>query len=112
MGQKQAPMPYRSKTEARYAALLTTWQQAGLIVRWCYEPIRLRLAPQTTLTPDFLIQWPSANDTRLTFDEVKGWKREDAMVKLKVAAALYPMFRFRCVQWRQGDWRYDDIPNH
>ena len=102
--------PYRSRTEERYGAMLAAQQQAGLLTQWWYEPMRLALAPRTTLTPDFLLQWSGGPETPLTFDEVKGWRREDAMVKLKVAARLYPIFRFRWVEWTQGAWIYHEVP--
>src|SRR5262249_52520698 len=86
--------PYRSKLEAHYAALLTMQQRAGEVVRWRYEAIRLTLAPRTTLTVDFVLTLP---DGRIVFDETKGFRRDDAMAKLKIAAALYPEWTFRLV---------------
>ena len=106
--------PYRSKTEWRYAEVLERWQQTGQILRWRYEALRLALAPQTTLTVDFLVT-PVLNavDQRLRFDEVKGatWFREDGWQKLKIAAALYPEFRFVRVQWKDNAWQYLEVPS-
>jgi hypothetical protein len=44
-------------------------------------------------TPDFMV---IAEDDVVEFHEVKGgfW-RDDAKVKIRVAAELYPMFRFK-----------------
>jgi hypothetical protein len=35
--------------------------------------------------------------------EVKGFWRDDALVKIKVAAAMHP-YRFIAVQWKSGTW--------
>ena len=60
---------------------------AGDILSFRYEPIRFNLAPRTSYTPDFLVM---LKDGSFEFHETKGWAREDAMVKLKIAARLYP----------------------
>jgi hypothetical protein len=92
--------PYRSKLEETYAKELTALQYAQDIVRWWYEPVRLILAPSTTYQPDFLAQTKDG----LRFYEVKGWCRDDAMVKLKVAAKMYPCFEFVLVTREKGRW--------
>jgi hypothetical protein len=100
---------YRSKTEARYADYLTACQYAGTIEAWWYEPLRLWLAPKTTYTPDFLIQYRAS--TMLTCYEVKGaYIRDRAMDKPKIAARLYPIFRFRVAVWEQGQWHERELP--
>ena len=102
--------PYRSKTEARYAQLLDLWQHEGQVKLWAYEPMKLRLGDTCFYTPDFLVIWAMA-PWPIQLHEVKGgfW-REDARVKIKVAASLYPYFTFRAVSVVKGDWRYEDIP--
>lgn len=101
--------PYRSRTEQRYAQdVLAVWAHDGAIVRWRYEAVRLQLAPQTTLTPDFLLTLP---DGRMQFHEVKGFAREDAMVKLKIAARLWPEYLFYLVRWHRGSWLRTLIPS-
>jgi hypothetical protein len=102
--------PYRSRTEQRYAGTLAIWQRSGLIQRWRYEALRLTLAPRTTLTVDFYLLLASGTQV---LDEVKGsWAREDAIVKLKTAAALYPEYRFRLVRWDATSqrWTHREIP--
>lgn len=83
-------------TEADYAWRLDARMRHGEIVAWRYEAITLRLAERTTYTPDFLVLKP---DGAVELYEVKGgFIREDANVKLKVAAAQYPWFRFLLVR--------------
>lgn len=105
---------YRSQTEARYAAVLEEEKRTGLILDYWYEPIKgLYLAPKTTYTPDFLVQvWQSPDHRTLVFHEVKGpFIREKDLIKAKVAARLYPCFRFLLVQWTGDEWTWQLIPN-
>lgn len=78
---------YRSSSEALFAAILEARRRTGEIVWFKYEPITLRLAKKTSYTPDFVaIDKMGA----VVIYEVKGFMRDDAMVKLKVAADLFP----------------------
>ena len=87
--------PYRSKLEARYAEQLDADRLGGLVAKWSYESLKLRLAVRTFYTPDFFVV---TVERRIELHEVKAtWAaehQEDARVKLKVAAALFPEFRF------------------
>ena len=64
--------------------------------------MRLRLAGRTWYTPDFLaVQHISANEHMpplFIFVEIKGFMRDDAAVKLKVAAETYPCFQWLLVR--------------
>lgn len=105
--QKRALFPYRSKLEAAYSGYLQGLLLAGDIQSWSYEPIRLHLAVKTTLTPDFLV---ITKEGRLELHEVKGWAREDAMVKLKMAARLYSYWTFVLVKRVRGVWDIREMP--
>lgn len=107
-----------NKLEARYAQHLDLLQKAGEIVEWRFEPIKLRLAGRTFYTPDFFVEVVSVpNQTTtnlippnsLQLHEVKGFWRDDARVKIKVAAELFPWFRFRAVKWVNGQWEYEEF---
>lgn len=78
-------------TEKRRAIELEAMRRTGAIVLWKFEAITLKLADDTRFTPDFFVLH---NDGTVEFQETKGWLREDALIKLKVAAALFPFFRF------------------
>ncbi len=65
--------------------------------RWAREPIKVRLAGRTWFTPDFGVWFPYGPDP-FTLIETKGFMRDDAAVKLKVAADLYPEWRWLLVR--------------
>lgn len=76
-----------NRLEAERAAELEALRAAGDIVAFFFEAVTLKLAPDTRYTPDFLVVYP---DGRQVIEEVKGRWEEDARVKVKVAAALFP----------------------
>lgn len=65
------------------------------------EPFKLRLAGRTWYTIDFLI---SCEGCRYDCYEIKGFMRDDAAVKLKVAADLYPCLNFSLVTRDKRIW--------
>ena len=90
-----------NKTEAAYAAHLQLRQQAGEIAWFAFEAVKLRLADKTFYTPDFAVMLA---DGTIEQHEVKGFMYDDAAVKIKVAASLYP-FVFRLIRMpRKGQW--------
>jgi hypothetical protein len=93
-----------NKTEAAYSRLLELRQRAGEIRAYKFESVKLRLAKRTHYTPDFLVVLP---DGTVEFHEVKGFWRDDARVKIKVAAEAYPYFHFVAVQNKKGTWVYE-----
>lgn len=80
-----------NKGEEAYAAHLERMKNAGHIVWWKFEGLKLRLADNTFYTPDFAV---IASDMVLECHEVKGFWQDDARAKIKIAADLYP-FRFK-----------------
>jgi hypothetical protein len=86
--------PDMNKTEARYAATLELQQKAGEILWWKFEAITFKLADDCRYTPDFVVMMP---DGMIELRETKGFWRDDALVKIRVAAAQFP-FRFRSFQ--------------
>lgn len=89
-----------NKTEQRYATRLDLLQKAGEIVSYGFEALKLRLADRTFYSPDFLV----VTTEQIELHEVKGFWEEDARVKIKVAAEMFPCFAFCAVQWdRKAD---------
>lgn len=80
----------RNKTEQAYEHFLAALQQAGSILWFKFEGIKLRLADNTFYTPDFAVMLASG---QIELHEVKGFWQDDARAKIKIAAELYP-FRF------------------
>jgi len=96
--------------EARYASHLQVLQQTGEIHSFCFERHNLKLADRTYYKPDFEVMLP---DGSIEFHEVKGFMRDDANVKLKVAAQQFPQYVFRLVQWdRKNGWMTTTLPPH
>lgn len=82
--------------ERAFSEALTLRVNAGELLWWKFEGITLKLATDTRLTPDFAAQLPTGE---VVLYETKGFMRDDANVKLKVAAALFP-FRIIVVKKR------------
>lgn len=102
-----APKPRMNKTETEYGLLLRARQTNGEILWYDFEPLTFRLAPKTRYTPDFIIQ---RQDGSLEAHEVKGFWRDDARVKIKVAARLFPWLKFIAVKkGKQGAWYREEI---
>jgi len=77
-----------NNTEAAYNAHLEAEKAAGRIAWFKFEGIKIRLADNTFYTPDFFVMLASG---QLQAHEVKGHWQDDARVKIKVAAAMYPI---------------------
>jgi len=92
-----------NKTETAYAQRLNLLLKADEIVYWGFEAIKFRLADGAWYTPDFLVQTLDG----LEVHEVKGFFREAAKVRWKVAKELYGgMFRFVLVRRGAGGWTF------
>lgn len=76
-----------NKLEKHRAIQLEAMKRGGLIADWWYERFTLKLADDCRWTPDFLIQ---ENDGSLRLEDTKGHMREDAHIKMKVAAQHFP----------------------
>jgi hypothetical protein len=90
------PQGTRNRTEAAYEAHLEVRKQAGEVAWFRFEGLKLRLADSTFYTPDFAVMLTSG---ALECHEVKGFWTDDARVKVKVAAEMYP-FGFVVVKAR------------
>lgn len=99
----EAPGAFMSKLEQKYALLLQGWTQHGVISAFYYETVKLRLAKRTWYTPDFFLSYP---DGHFEFHEVKGFRRDDAMIKLKVAAELHRWVRFVLIEEEGHRWHW------
>jgi len=104
---RQAPGTM-NKTEAAYAARLALLQRAGEIQSFRFEPIKFRLADRTFYTPDFMV----VMGDEIQFHEVKGgYVEDDAAVKFKAAAEMYPEFQFQMVfaEVKRGELRITKV---
>lgn len=108
------PSPGRktSKTEAEWGRILQARMQRGEFAHVGHEEITLLLGHRCRYTPDYMTvhHYPSIRDPKITLWEVKGgFIREDAMVKLKVAASRYPFWRFMIAQKVDGEWTTTEV---
>lgn len=98
-----------NKTEAAYESHLSSEKFLGKIIWYKFEGIKFRLADNTFYNPDFAVMLPSGE---IEIHEVKGYMMDDANVKIKVAAELYP-FKFIVVRTRPkkegGGWKLEEI---
>lgn len=97
---KRKPPGTMNKLEGKYADELFELKRLGLIVDYRFEAIKLRLADRTFYTPDFAVTY----EDHIELHEVKGHWEDDARVKIKVAAAMFPEFAFVAVQYKKKEW--------
>jgi hypothetical protein len=86
----------------------------GLIQWWMYEAMKFRLADNTFYTPDFIVVTANGD---LEAHEVKaywsnanrgGW-REDARVKIKVAAEMHPVRFLGMTLMKDGSFEREEF---
>lgn len=96
-----------NKTEQAYHDHLAQRQHAGEVAWFKFEGIKFRLADNTFYTPDFAVMLA---DGRMQIHETKGFWTDDARVKIKVAAELYP-FEFIAIKKKAkkdgGGWQME-----
>ena len=79
----------KNKTEQAYELeVLKPAMQDGSISWYRFEGVKLRLADNTFYTPDYCVM---RSDGAMEMHEVKGFWQDDARVKIKVAADMYPL---------------------
>lgn len=98
-----------NKTEEAYARDLEMRRAAGEVAWYKFEGMKLRLADNTFYSPDFSVM---LTDGHMEMHEVKGFWRDDARAKIKIAADLFP-FRFIAVTKRAkkngGGWDVEEF---
>lgn len=99
-----------NKTEAAYAeTVLEPRKRAGEIADYWFEVLTFKLAYDCRYTPDFVVMLPNGE---LECHETKGFWEEDAKVKIRVAASLFP-FRFVAIQKQAkkdgGGWKEQEF---
>lgn len=99
----------RNKTEQAYESFLVARQQVGDVAWFKFEGVKLRLADNTFYTPDYAVM---LSTEQMEMHEVKGFFTDDAKVKIKVAAELYP-FPFFVVRVKPkrdgGGWSIEEV---
>jgi hypothetical protein len=92
--------------EKKYSEVLEGLKADGEVLWWKFEGIKFKLADKTFYSPDFAVLF---KDFTMEIHETKGFMMDDANVKIKVAAAMYP-FKFVVVKWNKKDgWSYREV---
>lgn len=95
------PSEKMNKTEAAYAGHLELLKRGGEVLWYRFEPLKLRLADGSFYTPDFGVL---TRDCLFELHETKGFWREAARVRIKIAASIYP-FKFIAIKRTDnGGW--------
>ena len=126
---------YDSQLEADFASFLRALTRSSGrlsdgsgVLEWKYHPMRFRLAPGLSYTPDFgavvkpriPAAWEDGKVIGTTWGtpryrlfEVKGsWKAKNAResrVRLKIAAHLFGFFEWVAVTRERGSWEFEVI---
>lgn len=110
----------RTKPTGEMNGLERAWSQdldlrvlSGEIASYIYEGVKFRLADRTWYTPDFFV---ILADGTIEIHEAKGFMEEDANVKIKVAAEMFPWFDWILIKKRTkkegGGWNIRRIGKH
>lgn len=109
---------FDSRLEVLFALYLEGGKHSRDIEYWHYHPIRIRLAPGLTYTPDF-VSLPAAQldrdsiSQRLRVYEVKGsWQSKnarDSKTRLKVAASMFPCWDWFGVTAGDDGWEFEQM---
>ena len=91
-----------NKTERQWFSKLSLFGYPCIQI----QAITLKLADDTRYTPDFSCIGPNGE---MIFWEVKGFMRDDALVKIKVAARLFRWAKFILVRKEKGLWKETEI---
>jgi hypothetical protein len=93
-------------TERDYGLVLEARKRAGEVAEYHFEALTFTLAADTRYTPDFVVVLAGGE---CELHEVKGgFYRDDAKVKAKVCARLYP-FRVKVVRRDGKGWSIEDV---
>ena len=91
-----------NKTERAYLAYLRMLYQTKIGI----QDVTFKIADDCRFTPDF--NYVDENG-RWTFVDVKGFQREDAFIKIKVAARNHSHLRFVIVKKNGTGWDYREV---
>lgn len=94
-----------NKLEEAYAQELELRKRAGEISWYAFEAVKLRLADSTFYSPDFAVMLANGE---LEMHECKSFWFDDARVKIKIAASLFPL-RFVAIKRIRKQWEIEEF---
>ena len=108
-----------NKTEAAFNDELKFMRSVGEIIWFAFEAVKFRLADNTFYTPDFAVMY---TDGMLRLIDTKGTTKkdgkykpfieEDAKIKAKLAAELFPIsfaLAYRLPKSAGGEWVIEEV---
>lgn len=101
---RQASGSKLNKTEAEFLALLKAHTPEVATVH--AQSVTFEIANGCRYTPDFVVFYPLG---QVNAYEVKGFFRDDAAVKLKVAARTFPFVKWTLAWKKKGGWQSQEI---
>jgi len=103
----RTPRGTMNKLESRYyKEVLEPGLDSGQCIAVWYERLKFILADLTTYLPDFLV---IEFDGTMALHECKGWWTSPGRIKIKQAAAQFPVYRWIGVQWKGKQWVYEEF---
>lgn len=91
-----------NKTERAYYEIL---KRECNVVWIGVQNMTFKLADDCRFTPDFCV----LRGASMECVDVKGFQREDALIKIKVAARLFPWATFVIVKHTKGRWEHENV---
>lgn len=106
---RQRTKPLLNGLETRFLNYMTPQLKQGETI--LSQAITLKLANGLRLTPDFtVVNRRPDYGIGVAMWEVKGpFAYEDSLIKLKVAASLYPFFSWTLASYKDGAWQFQKI---
>jgi hypothetical protein len=108
-----------NRTEQSFANKLQQDEAAGIIQWYAFEAMKFRLADNTFYTPDFAVLYHDGSlwliDTKGTTKKdgkYKPFVEEDAKIKAKLAAEIFPIsfaLAYRLPQKEGGQWVIEEV---
>ena len=99
----------KNNTETAYGEHLEWLKNTGKVAWYKFEGMTFRLAKDTRYTPDYMVMLSTG---QLEAHEVKGHWQDDARVKIKVAADMYPI-KFIAIKKKTkkdgGGWQVEEF---
>lgn len=93
----------QNKTEAAFAGYLDDLGRTDAILAYGFEAMKFKLGPRTWYTPDFVAFLPTG---RMIAIEVKGFMRDDAAIKFKLAPVMHGQIQFFMVKRVRRRWEW------
>lgn len=91
-----------NKTERAYRDLLEMRLRAGEIISYMTHAWTFKIGEDCRYTPEFAV---IESDWTITIIEVKGFLRDDSLVKFRAAQKQFPWMRWLMVSRIKGEWR-------